>query len=149
MRSDPSQWHSLAEPPDFIGGCSTELDDDRFSAGNRGELLLSQRKHHSSQIAIRVAAQKKLACADLQHHNFIAHGELVIAEELDLDARPAPESVRGPNPVYAHYRPQMHSNVTDEKGTGAGLSIEIDVADDPGPTEAESDVLDRRVRRQN
>src|SRR2546425_5074174 len=42
----------------------------------------------------------------------------------------------------------MHSHVTDAKGTAAELAIEIDVADDAGPTEAECDVLDRRVRRQ-
>src|SRR5207245_1895956 len=40
------------------------------------------------------------------------------------------ESVRGPNPAYAHYRPQMHSHVTYEKGTGGQPGIEIQLFSD-------------------
>jgi len=138
----------VAELPNFIRGCDTVLDDDGISVGNRGELVLGQREHDRVQIAIGVAAPKELERADLQNHNLIAYGKLVIAEELDLDTRVAPERVRGLNRAYTHYRPHMHCHVPDQKGPAAELAIEIDVADDPRPAEAECDVLDRRVRRQ-
>src|SRR5262249_48217991 len=67
---------------------------------------------------------------------------------LDLNARLAPENLRGRHPLYPDYRPQMHPPVADVKETAAELSIEIDVPDAPCLTETECDVLDRGLRWQ-